>query len=111
MTTGRLHSEPAVRHSTRHNGGRQMSYLIDVEKIATDKGYDEGFGTQCVALVKKAPAATDSANPPQTSLWRPGIWVHGAQPGTIKKGTVIATFLLNKYPLTSPRHAAVYVSH
>ena len=88
-----------------------MPYIIDVEKIATDKGYDEGYGTQCVALVKKAPAATDSANPPQTSLWRPGIWVHGAQPGAIKKGTVIATFLLDKYPLTSPRHAAVYISH
>jgi hypothetical protein len=88
-----------------------MTYIIDVEKIATDKGYDEGLGTQCVALVKKAPPAASSSNPPQSTLWRPGIWVHGAQPGTIKKGTVIATFLVNKYPLTDPRHAAVYISH
>ena len=88
-----------------------MTYIIDVDKIATDKGYDEGYGTRCVALVKKAPPTADSSNPPKSTLWHPGLWVHGAKQGAIKKGTVIATFLDDKYPLHDPRHAAVYLSH
>lgn len=91
-----------------------MTYIIDVDKIDSDNGYDEGYGHQCVALVKLGPPAAGSANPPQTSLWHPGIWVHTAPQGSIKKGTVIATFLDNMYPPGGPgkpRHAAVYLSH
>lgn len=97
-----------------------MTYIIDVDKIdQTDNAYlspiknknGESIGTQCVALVQAAPPAAGSSNPPNTSLWRPGLWVRGSANGTIKKGTVIATFLNNIYPTTSPRHAAVYLSH
>jgi hypothetical protein len=96
-----------------------MTYIIDIDKIdQTDNAYPSpimkdgvSIGTQCVALVQGAPAAAGSSNPPKTSTWHPGIWVHGAQPGTIKKGTVIATFLNNIYPTGDPRHAAVYLSH
>jgi hypothetical protein len=89
-----------------------MPFIIDVDKIEkNDNVYDEGFGTQCVALVKKAPPTQSSANPPQTSKWRQGIRVHGAAPTAIAKGTVIATFLKGVYPPADPRHAAVYLSH
>jgi hypothetical protein len=91
-----------------------MSYLIDVDKIdQTENAYLSPLNgqTECVAMVQAAPPAIGSSNPPNTKTWRPGLWVHGAQQGAIKKGTVIATFLLDKYPLTSPRHAAVYLSH
>jgi len=91
-----------------------MTYIIDVDKInQTENAYLSPLNgkTECVALVQAAPPVGGSLNPPITSTWRPGIWIHGAPQGTIKKGTVIATFLANKYPLTDPRHAAVYLSH
>jgi hypothetical protein len=96
-----------------------MSYIIDIDKIdKTPHAYDsvlkkdgETIGTQCVALVQQGPAAAGSSNPPGTKTWRPGIQVHGALQGSITKGTVIATFINGMYPTTSPRHAAVYLSH
>ena len=98
-----------------------MTYIIDVDKInQTVNAYpsplvskDTGLplGTQCAALVQGATPAAGSSNPPKQSTWRPGLWVHGAQKGEIKRGTVIATFLNNIYPLTAPQHTAVYLSH
>jgi hypothetical protein len=94
-----------------------MTYIIDVDKInQTENAYLSPLNgkTECVAMVQAAPPVAGSSNPPNTSTWRPGIWVHGAQQGTIKKGTVIATFLNNIYPsggAEKPRHAAVYLSH
>src|SRR5215470_4273105 len=89
-----------------------MPFIIDIDKIEQkENAYDEGFGTQCVALVKKATPAQGSSSPPQTSRWRQGIQVHGAAPTAIAKGTVIATFIHGIYPPADPRHAAVYVSH
>jgi hypothetical protein len=96
-----------------------MTYIIDVDKIdQTDNAYMSpimkdgvSIGTQCVALVQAATPAAGSSNPPRTSMWHPGIWIHGSARGTIKKGTVIATFLNNIYPTGDPRHAAVYLDH
>ena len=96
-----------------------MTYIIDVDKIdQTDNAYMSplkkdgvSIGTQCVALVQAATPAAGSSNPPGTSMWHPGIWVHGTARGIIKKGTVIATFLNNIYPSGDPRHAAVYLDH
>lgn len=108
------------RPETAMRGGLPiMTYIIDVDKIDySDNAYMSplkkdgvSIGTQCVALVQAAPPVTGSSNPPSTKLWHPGVWVHGSQQGTIKRGTVIATFLNNIYPLTDPRHAAVYLSH
>jgi len=96
-----------------------MGFLIDVDKIdKTPHAYDsvilkdgKTIGTQCVALVQQGPAASGSTNPPSTRMWRQGVHVHGAQQGSIRKGTVIATFIEGIYPVTDPRHAAVYLSH
>src|SRR5690348_7016505 len=98
-----------------------MPYIIDVDNInQTENAYPSPLvskktglplGTQCVALVQSAPVASGSSRVPITSMWHPGLWVHGTQPGDIKKGTIIATFLKNIYPLTDPQHAAVYISH
>ena len=98
-----------------------MTYIIDVDKVnQTENAYPSPLvnpdtklplGTQCAALVQGATPAAGSSNPPQQKYWRPGLWVHGTQPGTIRKGTVIATFLKNMYPLTDPRHTGLYISH
>ena len=91
-----------------------MTYFIDVEKIdQSDNAYISPLNglTECVAMVQAAPATAGSSNPPKTTMWHPGVWVHGAARGDIKKGTVIATFLNNIYPTSSPRHAAVYLDH
>lgn len=92
-----------------------MPFIIDVDKIQkTAEAYKGPWGTQCVALVQMATPAAGSQNPPGTSMWRQGIWVHGAGPGVISKGTVIATFTdAGLYPTGTEgsRHAAVYISH
>lgn len=57
---------------------------------------------QCVAFVKTASGA------PQTSLWKEGNKVRGAE---IPTGTAIATFFDGEYPSQpSGNHAAIYVS-
>jgi len=67
------------------------------------EGYAEevvGDG-QCVAFVKKASGA------PQTSLWREGEKVRGAD---IQRGTAIATFIDGEYPSHAHgNHAAIYM--
>jgi len=89
-----------------------MPFIIDVDKIKqTEDAYKGKWGTQCVALVQMADAAGNGSNPPNTSMWRQGIQVHGAAPTAIAKGTVIATFIHGIYPPADPRHAAVYLSH
>ena len=96
-----------------------MAFLIDVDKInKTPHAYDsvimkggKTIGTQCVALAQQGPAAAGSKNTPTTTMWRQGVHVHGAPQGSIKKGTVIATFIEGIYPVTDPRHTAVYLSH
>ena len=72
-----------------------MPYIIDVDNInQTENAYPSPLvskktglplGTQCVALVQSAPVASGSSRVPITSMWHPGLWVHGTQPGDIKK--------------------------
>jgi hypothetical protein len=89
-----------------------MPFIIDIDKIQqTENAYKGPWGTQCVALVQMAQSAANSSNPPNTSMWRQGIQVHGAALTAIAKGTVIATFIHGIYPPGDPRHAAVYLSH
>lgn len=65
------------------------------------KGKVVGDG-QCVAFVKEV------AGTPQTSLWREGEHVRGAD---IPTGTAIATFINGRYPSHSQgNHAAIYVA-
>ena len=92
-----------------------MPYIIDADSIKKEtEAYKGPWGTQCVALVQLGPAAAGSSNPPATSTWRRGIRVMTAPYGSIKKGTVIATFTeAGLYPTgdEGARHAAVYLSH
>jgi hypothetical protein len=61
---------------------------------------------QCVAYVQAASMA------PNTGSWHAGIKVLSATPGTITKGTVIATMVDGHYPNhASGNHAAIYLSH
>lgn len=61
---------------------------------------------ECVTLVQHVAAA------PHTSTWKQGARVMDAERGKIPLGTVIATFDENgKYPTSSPRHAAIYITH
>ncbi len=60
---------------------------------------------ECVAYPQAAAGA------PNTGNWTAGIKVHDAQPGTIERGTVIATMVNGLYP-NKPKgnHAAIYLS-
>jgi len=73
-----------------------------VGKFQNDKG-----NTECAVFVQQATGA------PQTSQWGEGDQVKGAKPGTMARGTAIATFDDNgKYPTDGlGKHAAVYLSH
>lgn len=92
-----------------------MPFIIDVDKIRKEPGaYSNQWGTQCAALVQLGPPAKGSKTPPGTSKWRKGNRVKTGAPGTIKKGTVIATFTPGgTYPTKSEgnRHVGVYVNH
>ena len=68
-------------------------------------GQSVGTG-QCVAYVQQA------ARAPFTGRWRAGIQVMRANPGTIARGTVIATMVDGTYPNHAHgNHAAIYLSH
>ncbi|MBI2803454.1 MAG: BPSL0067 family protein [Planctomycetes bacterium] len=80
-----------------------MSYVAANPEAYEGKKVGSG---QCVAYVQIA------ANAPGTGTWKEGIKVIGSQPGTIAKGTVIATFVNGHYPnLSTGNHAAIYLSH
>ena len=59
----------------------------------------------CVSLIKVCSGA------PHTSQWEPGLNVLSLPPGSIKEGSIIATFLNGKYPNKTGWHAAIYISH
>ena len=63
--------------------------------------------TECAEFVRQA------TNAPQTVSWKKGVHVIKAKPGSIPRGTAIATFDKNgRYPTDSHgRHAAIYLSH
>ena len=63
--------------------------------------------TECGEFVRRTSSA------PHTTMWRKGDKVLDAKPGTIPRGTVIATFDdRDRYPTDGKgRHAAVYLSH
>ncbi|WP_374327378.1 BPSL0067 family protein [Azonexus sp.] len=63
--------------------------------------------TECVEFVRQA------TNAPQTVSWKKGVQVIEAKPGSIPRGTAIATFDKNgRYPTDSHgKHAAIYLSH
>jgi len=59
----------------------------------------------CVSLIRKCSGA------PHTSHWKPGHYVLGLPSGSIRSGSIIATFLNGKYPNKTGWHAAIYISH
>lgn len=71
-------------------------------KFVNSKG-----NTECVEFVRQAASA------PHTTTWKPGIRVIDAAPGSIPRGTAIATFdQQEKYPTDGlGRHAAIYLWH
>ena len=77
-------------------------------KVLDQKQFVNANGnTECVEFVRQATSA------PQTSFWKPGAHVVDAKPGTIARGTAIATFDDNgKYPTdVLGKHAAIYLTH
>ncbi len=87
-----------------------MPYMLDttIENLGQPKKFTNTAGnTECVEFVRQA------CHAPQTRLWEKGSSVMTASPGTIPRGTAIATFDENgHYPTdTKGKHAAVYLSH
>jgi hypothetical protein len=80
-----------------------MPYIAHNPALYLNKSVGTG---QCVAYVQRA------ANAPYTGQWRPGVQVMTAAPGSIVKGTVIATLVDGVYPNHAHgNHAAIYLSH
>jgi hypothetical protein len=53
-----------------------------------------------------------AANTPSTGSWRSGVKVIGTLPGSIAKGTVVATMVGGQYPNHAHgNHAAIYLDH
>lgn len=86
-----------------------MPYLMKSHEgdVLGKKKYINAAGeTQCVEFVRKAAGA------PPTSHWKPGTKITSAGPGSIARGTAIATFVGGKYPTDQlGKHAAIYLSH
>ena len=63
--------------------------------------------TECVEFVRQTTSA------PHTTTWHPGTRVMDAQPGSIPRGTAIATFNdQHRYPTDAlGKHAAIYLGH
>lgn len=62
--------------------------------------------TECVEFVRQATGA------PPTGVWKAGVRVRDALPGTIAYGAAIATFVDGHYPHDSlGQHAAIYLRH
>lgn len=87
-----------------------MPYRLTIsEKDAFGKGkFKNAKGnTECVEFVRQAAGA------PPTIAWKRGALIMGSAPGTISRGTVIATFDdKGRYPTDGQgKHAAIYLSH
>lgn len=87
-----------------------MPYLLKLAEkdvFGAAKFVNAKGNTECVEFVRQA------TNAPQTTLWKQGEHVIDAAPGTISRGTAIATFDDNgKYPTDGHgKHAAIYLSH
>jgi len=85
-----------------------MSYVLkqaEKDVLGEDKYIDKSGNTECVVFVQKV------AGTPSTKDWKPGIRVADAKPGSIRRGTAIATFDKNgKYPTDlDGKHAAIYL--
>lgn len=87
-----------------------MPYKLNVpeQSVIGSKRYKSASGrTECVEFVRQTSSA------PQTATWRKGLRVLDASPGSIQRGTVIATFdESGHYPTDHlGKHAAIYLSH
>ncbi len=87
-----------------------MPYKMTMEEedVLKKEQFVNSIGnTECVEFVRQASAA------PHTTLWKKGDLVVDMVPGTIPRGTVIATFDdRSRYPTDGKgKHAAIYLSH
>ncbi len=87
-----------------------MAYSMPT--VLTPKGsraYKNKKGNhECVVFVQ------DVTHAPATEMWKQGVKVLDAEPGSIRYGTVIATFdAFGHYSRGGPgqQHAAIYISH
>ena len=88
--------------STTQPTFNQSKYLCS----ATHQHQGQVIGDgHCVSLIKQC------SNAPHTSLWLRGSQVLSLKPGSIKEGSIIATFKNGKYPNKSGYHAAIYIEH
>lgn len=79
-----------------------MPYVAPHPELFLNKTFTHG---DSVAFVSRA-----ATNLPGSVAWRPGRRVHAAEPGSIAKGTIIATFDHGHFPAVGG-HAAIYLSH
>jgi hypothetical protein len=80
-----------------------MAYVANNAEHYVGKKVGTG---QCVALVQAVSMA------PNTGSWHAGVQVLHSTPGTITKGTIIATMVDDHYPNHAHgNHAAIYLSH
>lgn len=87
-----------------------MAYkmTLDEADVFNKEQFINGLGnTECVEFVRQTSTA------PHTTLWKKGALVIEMVPGTIPRGTVIATFDdRDRYPTDGKgKHAAIYLSH
>jgi hypothetical protein len=87
-----------------------MMYRLRIAEsgVLGEKQFTNTSGsTECVEFVRQATGA------PHTTSWRKGDAVLEARPGSIARGTAIATFDdKGKYPVDGKgKHAAIYLSH
>lgn len=87
-----------------------MSYRLKVAEqdvVGEGKYTDSAGNAECVEFVRQATGA------PATATWVRGKPVAGASPGSIPRGTAIATFDGNgRYPTDKAgKHAAIYLFH
>lgn len=90
--------------------GAVLSYrlLVAESEVFPEGKYANSKGnTECVEFIRQAAGA------PPTATWRKGMKVSDAKPGTIRRGTAIATFdSSGNYPTDGlGRHAAIYLEH
>ena len=89
-------------HQNQSGYPYQANYICQQPEHYSGQVIGDGH---CVSFIKFC------ANAPQTRLWSPGKKVLSLPQGSIKPGSIIATFKNGIYPSVSGYHAAIYIDH
>ena len=103
----RSHLRTGNRHRSAQNGRIWAPSRAEQPDRTASLRQVSNQDTECVEFVRQAAGA------PPTIAWKRGALIMGALPGTIRRGTVIATFDdKGRYPIDGQgKHAAIYLSH